>query len=113
MVPSLVNNCNGQSRPVEEVPIMKEFLDAPDTYNIPFQEQPFQPLAIVGFSLRFPQDATSPETFWKMLVEARCAMTEFPSDRLAIDSFYHPDTTRTDSVSNSILLLLFSVYILA
>ncbi|KAL4947728.1 hypothetical protein BDW69DRAFT_189927 [Aspergillus filifer] len=45
------------------------------------------PIAVVGFSLKFPQDADSAETFWEMLYSGRCAMTEIPEDRFAIDSF--------------------------
>jgi acyl transferase domain-containing protein len=56
-------------------------------------------IAIIGFSLEFPQDATSSEGFWKMMAEKRCAMTEFPPDRLNIDAFYHPDPNRGDSFS--------------
>ncbi|KAL4954233.1 hypothetical protein BDW69DRAFT_183680 [Aspergillus filifer] len=57
------------------------------------------PLAIVGLSLKFPQDAMSPESFWDMIVQGRCAATEFPSDRLNIDAHYHPDPNRLDSLS--------------
>jgi len=46
-------------------------------------------IAICGLSIKFPQDATSPEAFWKMMVERRCAMTEFPADRLNADGFYN------------------------
>jgi acyl transferase domain-containing protein len=46
------------------------------------------PIAIIGFSLRFPQDADSAEAFWEMLYNGRCAMTEVPADRFAIGSFY-------------------------
>jgi len=56
-------------------------------------------IAIIGFSLEFPQDATSSERFWKMMAEKRCAMTEFPPDRLNIDAFYHPDSNTGDSFS--------------
>lgn len=56
-------------------------------------------IAVVGYSLEFPQDATSSEGFWKMMAEKRCAMTEFPPDRLNIDAFYHPDANRGDSFS--------------
>ena len=49
-----------------------------------------EPVAVIGFSLKFPQDATSSETFWEMMAEKRSAMTEFPADRLNIDAFYHP-----------------------
>ncbi|KAL5041185.1 hypothetical protein BDW71DRAFT_213267 [Aspergillus fruticulosus] len=57
-----------------------------------------EPIAIVGLSLKFPQEATSPEAFWNMLVEKRCAMTEVPSDRYNIDAFHGTDTSRTDQV---------------
>ena len=56
-------------------------------------------IAIIGFSLRFPQDAVSPESFWKMLVEGRSAATEVPASRFNIDAFYHPDPDRLGSVS--------------
>ena len=55
-----------------------------------------EPIAVVGYSLKFPQDATSPEEFWRMLVERRNAMTDFPADRLNISAFYHP--TKHDAV---------------
>jgi hypothetical protein len=46
------------------------------------------PIAICGFSIKFPQDATSPENFWKMMIDRRCAMTEFPEDRINPKGFY-------------------------
>ena len=48
-------------------------------------------IAIIGFSLRFPQDAVSAESFWNMLDEGRSAATEVPETRFNIDAFYHPD----------------------
>ena len=53
-----------------------------------------EPVAVVGLALKFPQDATSLDTFWNMLVEKRCAMTDFPSSRLNVDAFYHPDISQ-------------------
>lgn len=47
-----------------------------------------EPIAIIGFALTFPQDAVSPGQFWKMLMEKRCATTEFPPSRMNIDAFY-------------------------
>ncbi|KAI1371682.1 putative polyketide synthase [Hypoxylon crocopeplum] len=47
-----------------------------------------EPIAICGFSIKFPQDATSPEGLWKMITEKRCAMTDFPANRLNRDGFY-------------------------
>lgn len=45
-------------------------------------------IAICGFSIKFPQDATSPNAFWKMMMEKRCAMTDFPEDRVCVDGFH-------------------------
>lgn len=58
-----------------------------------------EPLAIVGYSFRFPQDATFTDAFWDMLCKKICTMSEWPKDRLSIDSFYHPDNSRVDCVS--------------
>lgn len=67
--------------------------------NKPENRDLLEPLAIVGLFLKFPQDATSPDEFWKMILEKRCAMTEFPSDRFNIDAFYGLDNSRADTVS--------------
>lgn len=69
-------------------------------YNC-LQDDKLEPLAVVGFSLKFPQEATTPEAFWKMLTEKICAVTEWPKDRLNIDAFYHPDGSRPDAVEYS------------
>lgn len=57
-----------------------------------------EPIAVIGFSLKFPQDATSAEKFWKMLIEGRSAMTKVPENRFNVDSFYVPGTQRRDEV---------------
>ena len=57
-------------------------------------------LAVVGFSLKFPQDASSPDRFWTMLTEGRCASTPFPSDRMNIDAFYSLGGDRQGTVRN-------------
>lgn len=62
------------------------------------EEDRLEPIAVIGFSLEFPQEATSPENFWKMLTEKRCAMTDWPKDRMNVDAFYHADSNRTDTV---------------
>ena len=62
------------------------------------EEENLEAVAIVGFSIKFPQDATSPQSFWNMMVEGRCAMTEFPANRLNIDSFYHPDSSKRNTI---------------
>ncbi|KAF4624686.1 hypothetical protein G7Y89_g13484 [Cudoniella acicularis] len=58
-----------------------------------------EPIAIIGLSLKFPQDAVSADDFWQLLVEGRSAVTEVPSDRFNINAFYHPDTTRTNTIN--------------
>ena len=72
----------------------------PRTPNRFVEEDILKPIAIVGFSLKFPQEATSPEAFWEMLVERRCSMTEWPKERLNLDAFYHPDRDRPDTVKS-------------
>ncbi|KAL8721436.1 MAG: hypothetical protein Q9225_001881 [Loekoesia sp. 1 TL-2023] len=58
-----------------------------------------EPVAVIGFSARFPQDASSPEAFWQMLMEGRSAMTEVPRDRFNIDSYYNRNSNRLDTLN--------------
>lgn len=60
-------------------------------------------IAVVGFSLKFPQDATSPASFWKLLEEKRCVASDWPRDRISLDAFYHADNDRRDTVSSCFL----------
>jgi acyl transferase domain-containing protein len=53
-----------------------------------------KPIAVVGFSIRFPEDGTSPDKFWNMLMEKRCVTKDFPPDRFNLKAFYHPDSSR-------------------
>ena len=69
-----------------------------DFHSNTVEQDIVEPSAVVGFSLKFPQDATSPEAFWKMIVEKRCAMTDIPADRLNMESFYGTDKNRNDTV---------------
>lgn len=57
-----------------------------------------EPVAVIGFSLEFPQDATSPESFWQMLLDGVSASTTIPSERFNIHGFYHADHDRTGTV---------------
>ncbi|KAI2086823.1 hypothetical protein LOZ36_003157 [Ophidiomyces ophidiicola] len=49
------------------------------------------PLAVIGISTRFAQEATDGEKFWDLLLRARQAATPFPKDRFNSNAFYHPD----------------------
>ncbi|KAL9012298.1 MAG: hypothetical protein Q9180_009107, partial [Flavoplaca navasiana] len=69
----------------------------PAEQNIRLDQREVEPIAIIGFSSKFPQDAESPEGFWHLLLEGRSAMTEVPKDRFNIDSFYHHNANRLDT----------------
>lgn len=56
-------------------------------------------VAIVGIGLRFPGDAKSPEELWKVLERGESQWSEFPTDRLNIDGYYHPGGDRLGSAS--------------
>jgi hypothetical protein len=58
-----------------------------------------EPLAIVGLSLKFPEDATDADSFWDMLINGRNVSTKFPKDRLNIDTFNDPKNDRQGTVS--------------
>jgi len=63
------------------------------------KENALEPIAVIGMSLKFPKDADSEETFWNMLMEKRCALSEFPPDRLNSRAFHHPDLSRQSTVN--------------
>ncbi|KAH8645577.1 hypothetical protein BGZ60DRAFT_535878 [Tricladium varicosporioides] len=58
-----------------------------------------EPIAIVGFSIGFPQDATSSDALWKIMMEKRTTSTDFPKNRMNVDAIYHPDPNRRGQIS--------------
>ncbi|KAF9885237.1 hypothetical protein FE257_000597 [Aspergillus nanangensis] len=60
---------------------------------------PLEPLAIVGFSLKFPGTAISPESFWDLILQGRPTAKDVPSDRYSVDAWHHPDPSHLDTVS--------------
>ena len=58
-----------------------------------------EPVAIVGFSFKLPQDAISTDSFWELMMEKRSTATDFPKDRLSASAIYHPDPNRRGTVS--------------
>ena len=62
------------------------------------EEDLLEPVAVIGLSLKFPQDATSPDRFWQMLLDGVSAMTEVPEDRFRWKSFYDKDPNKTGTV---------------
>jgi acyl transferase domain-containing protein len=58
-----------------------------------------EPIAVVGMGCRFPGDGTDPESLWDMITQGKSAWSEFPKDRMNIESYYHPSGDRQGSVS--------------
>lgn len=58
-----------------------------------------EPIAVIGFALKAPGDATTADAFWNMIVEGRSGATEFPSDRINIESFSQKGIHRSGDVS--------------
>ncbi|KAL8860211.1 MAG: hypothetical protein Q9178_003475 [Gyalolechia marmorata] len=58
----------------------------------------FEPLAVVGLSLKFPEDATTPDAFFQMLLDRRCVMSEWPKDRVNVEAFHNPLNDTVDTV---------------
>jgi acyl transferase domain-containing protein/D-arabinose 1-dehydrogenase-like Zn-dependent alcohol dehydrogenase/acyl carrier protein len=54
-----------------------------------------EPIAIIGMSCRLPGGVQSPDDLWKLLLEGRDAVSEFPTDRgWDSDALYDPDPDR-------------------
>lgn len=62
-------------------------------------ESSIEPLAIIGFALKFPQDGDTNEGFWRILKERRDVMTPWPTDRLNFEAFH----SRTDSRKTQVI----------
>lgn len=56
------------------------------------------PVVVCGLSVKFPQEATSADALWKMIMEKRCASTEFPADRTNPLGFFR-EQKRANTVS--------------
>lgn len=59
-----------------------------------------EPIAIVGLATRFPQQATTTESLWELLLQARSTWSSIPKERFNSDAFYHPDPEHGGTVSN-------------
>ncbi|KAF5872206.1 putative polyketide synthase protein [Botrytis fragariae] len=82
-------------------PLLSESTKSTPPSSISNEERCVDPIAVVGFSLKFPQEARDAESFWKVLMDMRCTATEYPEDRLSKSNRYHPDPNRKDTFSVS------------
>ncbi|KAJ5733817.1 hypothetical protein N7493_002603 [Penicillium malachiteum] len=57
-------------------------------------------IAVVGYSYKFPGEAVNDDQFWKLMVEQRCAMKEWPADRMNVSGWHHPDKRRRGQVTS-------------
>ena len=80
------------------MPILYDGTSSPSISEMSHEEDG-PALAIVGVALEFPEEATSSERFWNMILEGRCARKDIPEERMNIDNYYHPDETRASTVS--------------
>jgi hypothetical protein len=69
-----------------------------DTENPELDGNGTEPIAIIGFSFKFPDDADTPEGFWKMLMEQTNTARDFPADRINVNGHYRKEN-RHNSVS--------------
>jgi hypothetical protein len=60
-----------------------------------------EPVAIIGFSLKLPGEATTIESFWETMINARCTASEFPKDRINLAAYYDPDQSTIGTVCMS------------
>ncbi|KAL8652640.1 MAG: hypothetical protein Q9210_002566 [Variospora velana] len=58
-----------------------------------------EPIAVIGLSLTFPQKASSPETFWQMLMEGESALTHIPRDRYDWEGFFNENAEKTGTTN--------------
>lgn len=75
-----------------------------------FQDTNLEPIAVVGIGLKFPQDADTIDGFWDLLTAGRATVTDVPKDRWNVDSYYHPNPDRNDTVSDSHSLMLYGFF---
>ncbi|KAF2811141.1 reducing type I polyketide synthase [Mytilinidion resinicola] len=57
-----------------------------------------EPIAIVGFSFKFPGGCETADSFWEALLEKRNTATVFPKDRLSASAMYHPQLNRRGTI---------------
>lgn len=62
-----------------------------DTGNGGFSSDAVEPIAVIGLATRFPQEATTTEALWELLLQARSTWSTIPKERFNADAFFHPD----------------------
>lgn len=68
------------------------------------------PIAVLGYSCLFPGDAIDAQSFWKMMVERRSAMTEVPESRMSLSGWHHPAQGRRGQVRSILIIFCRTLY---
>ncbi|TVY43111.1 Reducing polyketide synthase [Lachnellula subtilissima] len=64
-------------------------------------------IAIIGLSFKFPQEATSAQYFWEMLMQGRTASTETPKSRMHTGAFRLSGGRQFDKVNTTSFIIIF------
>ncbi|KAF9893167.1 hypothetical protein FE257_012580 [Aspergillus nanangensis] len=59
-----------------------------------------EPIAVIGMGCRFSGEASSPESFWDMLLKGRSAHGKVPSSRYEASAWYHPSHERKGAINH-------------
>ncbi|KAI0199868.1 hypothetical protein F4808DRAFT_471302 [Astrocystis sublimbata] len=57
------------------------------------------PVAVIGFGIRFPGEAVNEGAFWEIIEEGRSTMTDVPASRYNINGFYDQNRSNGNSLS--------------
>lgn len=68
-----------------------------------------EPIAVIGFGLKFPQKASSPAAFWDLLIHGGSARSEVPADRYNADAFHRVGGNKVKTGTVSLLSIDSSV----
>ena len=71
-------------RALQEIREMRAKLEA-------LEQAAHEPIAIIGMACRYPGGINNPDDFWRVLRDGVDTISEIPSDRWNIDSFYDAD----------------------
>ncbi|KAJ8131580.1 hypothetical protein O1611_g2046 [Lasiodiplodia mahajangana] len=88
------------SSPPQPIGALKFSVDAPldassdassldPTYPSELDGNDADSIAICGFSIKFPDDATTAESLWRIIAERRCTTKQFPPSRISSQGFFH------------------------
>ncbi|KAG8412207.1 Type I Iterative PKS [Metarhizium acridum] len=56
-------------------------------------------IAVIGFSINFPQQVATSDALWQLMLEKRSTATRIPKTRMNVDAMYHPGVHRRGQIS--------------